>query len=457
MTSAGSAPGFEPRVTPERYLTEDVAPIGGVIKEREEDFLVEEIPLYEACGEGEHLYLFVEKRGLSTLHAVRLLAAHFQVRPDAIGYAGLKDKRAITRQAFSVHVPGRRESDFPMLRHERLGVLWAAMHTNKLRVGHLRGNRFSIRIRRVDPTGAVRAGQALERMARLGVPNRFGEQRFGNSQRNHQVGRALILGDHAEVVRLILGPDEAHPTVLAEPRRLFAAGEYARALEATPRTARTERQMLGTLMRGGRPRDAVGRMDPVEKGYFLSAFQSAVFNAVLDDRLRRGAMGTVEAGDVAFKHVNGATFEVTDEVAANPETQERARVMEISATGPMWGASMRRASLAVGEVELAALQSAGLSVADLEAHAARVKRAMEGARRPFRVAVTDPQVEGGVDAHGPYVRCAFDLPRGAFATSVMQEIMKPERAGAPDLCAPDPEPHDAETPEGRPHDLEDDS
>src|SRR3954469_15654714 len=124
---------FDPHVTPALYLTADLPPLGGWIKERPEDFLVDEQPAYQPCGEGEHLYLFVEKRGLSTLRAARILAQHFVVHERAVGHAGLKDKRAVTRQVFSVHIPGKRLENFPELRHERMGVLWADYHTNKLR------------------------------------------------------------------------------------------------------------------------------------------------------------------------------------------------------------------------------------------------------------------------------------------------------------------------------------
>ena len=95
-------------VSPSRYQTHDVAGIGGVIKQRPEDFLVEELPLYQPSGAGEHIYLFVQKRGMSTLELVNLLATHFGVTKREIGYAGLKDKQAITRQVFSIHAPGKR-------------------------------------------------------------------------------------------------------------------------------------------------------------------------------------------------------------------------------------------------------------------------------------------------------------------------------------------------------------
>src|SRR4051812_16214570 len=122
---------FDPRVAPSRYITADLPPLGGWIKERPEDFLVDELPAYEPSGAGEHIYLLIEKRGLSTLRAARILAQHFGVHERAVGYAGLKDKQALTRQVFSVHVAGKKLEEFPSLQHERMGVLWADYHGNK--------------------------------------------------------------------------------------------------------------------------------------------------------------------------------------------------------------------------------------------------------------------------------------------------------------------------------------
>ncbi len=151
------APEIDTFVEPAAYMTADIPGVGGVLRERPEDFFVEELPLYEPCGSGEHIYLFVEKRNMSTVHMIRLLARHFGVNEDVVGYAGLKDKRAVTRQLISVQVPGKKPSDFPPFVHERVTVHWMDLHTNKLRQGHLAGNRFVVWIRGVEPTKAVHA------------------------------------------------------------------------------------------------------------------------------------------------------------------------------------------------------------------------------------------------------------------------------------------------------------
>jgi tRNA pseudouridine13 synthase len=152
----------------ERYLTEDLPGIGGVIKERVEDFLVEELPLYAPSGEGEHTFFEIRKVGISTFQAVRTIAQALGVPPNAIGYAGLKDAQAITCQVLSVHnVPPEAVTalDLPKLR-----VMWAERHRNKLKVGHLRGNRFTIRVREVDETVLPACQSVLDVLAqRVGL------------------------------------------------------------------------------------------------------------------------------------------------------------------------------------------------------------------------------------------------------------------------------------------------
>ena len=418
-------PDSNPHVIPARYLTADLPPLGGRIKQRPEDFLVDEQPLYQPCGSGEHIYILVEKRGLSTLRAARILAAHFGVHVSAVGHAGLKDKLAITRQVFSIHAPGKTADDFPMLLHDRLHILWADVHTNKLRAGHLAGNRFSIKIRAVEPGRARQAAQAMDLLARSGVPNRIGEQRFGYTLRNHLVGRAMILGDDAGVLDALLAPAGDMPDGQREARDLYARGRYEAALNTFFHESRTERRVLGVLMRGGSPSKAVRAIERTEEEFFLAAFQSAAFNAVLDRRLVDGTLGTLAEGDLAFKHDNRAVFAV-DGATMGPTLDTRLARFEISPSGPMWGPGMIRAAGPVDAAEVAALEALGVRVEDLASFDERRPKRFVGTRRPLRVPITDPDVEGGVDEFGSYVRVAFDLPRGAFATTVLREIMKPE-------------------------------
>jgi tRNA pseudouridine13 synthase len=158
-----------------------------------EDFVVEEMPGFEPSGQGEHLLLSIEKRGLDTAEVARRLAQWADVRDVAIGYAGLKDRYAVTRQRFTVHLPGRDAPDTASLCSDRLRVLAASRHARKLPRGALAGNRFELVLR--DVAGDRDAiARRLEAIARHGVPNYFGEQRFGRSGDNVEQALAMFAG-----------------------------------------------------------------------------------------------------------------------------------------------------------------------------------------------------------------------------------------------------------------------
>lgn len=420
-----------PHVAPTRFVTAEVPGVGGHLRERPEDFLVEEIPAYQPAGEGEHIYMFVEKRRLSTMELIAILSRHFRVPREAVGIAGLKDKHAITRQVVSIHTPGKTPEDFPMLDHPRVGVLWVDLHTNKLKRGHLKGNRFSIRIRGVDPTAVRHALRTMHLLEQRGAPDRVGEQRFGYRLNNHLVGRAIVLGAWDEAVREILRPIEvgSQGERQLEARRAWEAGDIAQALDLMPPSLSAERAVLASLNKGHSPERAARSVGRREIEFYLSALQSAAFNMVLDRRLDDASLGTLIEGDVAFKHDNGAVFTVDRAVLDDPATSQRLSSFAISPSGPMWGPGMKRAEGAVDQIERSALAELGLTPQALDEFQAREKGKgrwrLEGSRRPLRVPVGAPEIEGGVDEHGPFVRCAFDLPRGAFATVVMREVMKP--------------------------------
>lgn len=408
-------------------LTHDLPGIGGRLRDRPEDFLVEEIPLYEPSGQGEHIYIFIEKRNITTFEAIDVVARHFGVPRAAVGYAGLKDRVAITRQVLSVHVPGRTIEDFPMFAHERISILWADYHDNKLRRGHLRGNRFSIRVRGVPPMAVRDAKRIVDRLSVLGVPNRIGEQRFGSAGLNHLIARAIVLGDDEQALAMLLGPvPQGYPPVNPEAREAFARGDFAGAMNLYPRVCHAELRALKALSRGASARSAIRTIDRREISFFMSALQSHAFNRVLDRRLADGSLGVLRPGDIAMKHDNRAMFAVDEATAADPATRQRLEALEISPTGPMWGPTMMRASGPTDAADADALAELGLSPETLASFAESHPGLIEGERRALRVPLGSPELEGGVDDLGPFVRIAFDLPRGAFATAVMREIMKPD-------------------------------
>jgi tRNA pseudouridine13 synthase len=169
------------------HSTSELPGISGAIGEQPEDFRVQEIPAYLPSGDGEHWYVELEKRSLSTPDLVRRIAEAAGVDSRDIGYAGLKDKHAITTQWLSL--PGRAQAPDTWSLPEAIRLLRVSRHANKLRTGHLNGNRFRITLSGVEPDALPRAQAIAERLRAQGMPNYFGAQRFGRGGEN--VERAL--------------------------------------------------------------------------------------------------------------------------------------------------------------------------------------------------------------------------------------------------------------------------
>ncbi|MBA2538514.1 MAG: tRNA pseudouridine(13) synthase TruD [Deltaproteobacteria bacterium] len=177
------------------YLTADLPGIGGTLKSRDEDFVVEEIPAYPPSGTGDHVFVRYEKRGLTTPQAVTVIARALGVRDRDIGVAGMKDRQAVTTQWISLPPPVTPEVALALVL-DQVRVLEAVRHNHKLRTGHLRGNRFRLVVRSVTGEAAGTAAAILSRLVEPpGAPNWYGEQRFGRDGDNAQKGRALVLGE----------------------------------------------------------------------------------------------------------------------------------------------------------------------------------------------------------------------------------------------------------------------
>lgn len=164
-----------------------------ILRASPEDFVVDEIPLYPALGEGEHTFVRVEKRGRTTEEIARALARAAGISPREIGYAGRKDRDAVTRQWLSVpSLDPARALDLVL---DGARVLEALRHRHRLRVGDLRGNRFEIVVREVDAAAAAHAEARLAELVAHGMSNRFGAQRFGRDGTNADAGRAILTGE----------------------------------------------------------------------------------------------------------------------------------------------------------------------------------------------------------------------------------------------------------------------
>lgn len=172
-------------------------PLAARLRASPEDFQVEEILGYDADGVGEHVLLWVEKRGANTDWVARELAKFAGAPQVAVGYAGMKDRHAVTRQTFSVQLAGKPDPDWSTFPHAEVKVLAATRHSRKLKRGALRGNRFVLVLREVEGDRAA-AEQVLQQIAVRGVPNYYGEQRFGREGGNVEQARAMFGGRRVE-------------------------------------------------------------------------------------------------------------------------------------------------------------------------------------------------------------------------------------------------------------------
>lgn len=403
------------------YVTPDLPGIGGVLREQPEDFIVEELQKTPPSGAGEHLMLLLQKRELTTLELARRVGKAFRVSPRSVGYAGLKDKQAVTRQHVTVHVPGVETAALAqgverLSEQDRIDVIWAEPHRAKLRKGHHAGNAFVLTIRQVSPTAVLTAKRVLDHLARVGVPNYIGEQRFGFRRNSHVLGELLLRGaDDALIQEMLLRVDARDRPPLPEARALAADKRYEEALALWPRSLRSDRQALDLLRQGATANDVVAALDRTQTQMFTSAWQSAVFNAVLDRRIREQTLHRLLPGDLAWKHDSRAVFAV-DETQAITDNASGGRVatLDVSPSGPLWGPAMLLPAEAPLAMEREALGETGLNESDLQKfEGAGGKRGLnlQGQRRPLRVILQDHAVSAGSDERGPFVRLSFTLER----------------------------------------------
>lgn len=170
------------------------SPIEFLFTQTPRDFVVQEMPLYEASGEGEHLMICMRKKGLSTNELLKILSSTLGIASKEIGYAGLKDKNALTTQYLTI--PKRFEAPLlqakESLEQKNIKLLSLSSHANKLRIGHLKGNKFFIRLKKVQKNDMSKITQVLEKIKAFGMPNYFGFQRFGKFGDNYLEGKAIV-------------------------------------------------------------------------------------------------------------------------------------------------------------------------------------------------------------------------------------------------------------------------
>ena len=349
-----------------------------------EDFIVEELPLYEPSKTGTHTYFAIRKRNLSTLEAINRIARELQVSTRDFGYAGLKDKHAVTTQVLSVD--GVAPERVLEIEQPDIEVLWAERHAHKLRVGHLRGNRFELTLHDIPHDALPLVKTVMARLVAEGVPNRFGAQRFGKKNDSHLIGKALLKAEWETVLNYMLTADALQVDDVARRiQRELARKSVERVITSIPHRLRK---------------------------LYLSAYQAHLFNSILEKRIPH--LGKLIEGYIAVKHSNGAPF-----LVPNPKIEQlRADTFEISPSGPIFGYKMRMPTGDVLTLETSLLTDEGVR---FEQFRKVVGIRLPGTRRPLRMPIQLHEVSAADNNLG--IRLGFTLPAGGYATVVVEELL----------------------------------
>lgn len=352
----------------DRFYSLGHASIDFHFKQSPRDFVVEELPLYDFSGEGEHLVLFVRKKNMSTLELVSIIAKYLGIKNKEIGYAGLKDKHAMTKQYISIHK--KYEEAMDNFSHDGVKIVSKTYHNNKIKIGHLKGNRFYINLKKVNPTSALKIDEALKNISEQGIPNFFGYQRFGNDGDNHIEGEKIAKGEKKErnpkIKKLLINAYQSHLFNLWLSRRLE----------------------INTLIKNFKPSELESLLNMPLSEIEKMKSQKHPFKLI--------------SGDIMEHYPYGRLFDFN----GDEDDLKRFLDRDISVTGLLCGTKVKTSSDAAGIIE---------KEFDDEINA-------DGARRYAWVYPTD--VEGRFKPIEAHYEMNFTLPKGSYATVLIEEIAK---------------------------------
>jgi tRNA pseudouridine13 synthase len=331
----------------------------GLLRVKQSDFKVFEMLPFLPCGEGEHLFIHIRKTGANTVFVARELAKYFKVKEQLVSYAGLKDRFAVTEQWFGVHVPGKQEYDLTDLIIEGVEVLSYKRHNKKLRTGALTGNRFELILR--DVTELKGLYERWQKIIEQGVPNYFGEQRFGIDGGNIEHALALFSGTKVK--------------------------------------------------------------DKKKRSIYLSAARSCIFNDIINERIKKNTFSTVQAGDVLMLSGTQSVF-LLEEIDETIKQRFIEKDVDITAAMWGAGELMTSKEPQIFEQQIADNHvnfSQGLPRFGLKQERRRIRLVIDDA--DIEVLANENLDENlGNDAL-PVIKICFSLASGSYATTVLRELI----------------------------------
>ncbi|MBF4468327.1 MAG: tRNA pseudouridine(13) synthase TruD [Methanobrevibacter arboriphilus] len=460
----------------ETYVTKEKG-IGGTIRNRYEDFYVEEIPIENLLptGEGPNVWIWIEKLGRTTLDVLMDISRDLHISRKRMGFAGMKDKKAITKQWICISNMDSEEQfeEVKALNGEIYNTkfLKIVRGQKKLRMGQLEGNKFKILIKDINTDyssyqeAANIANNIFKKLEVSGVPNYFGWQRFGKPRTNtHLVGKALVANDLAEAVRLYIGnPYEEEPEEVKLARKAYDDGDVEKSLDLMPTGMRYERIMLKELLkeknklkksstRINSSNNCINSYNNInsnnesinsnsidfslndsdfnylnDKSYkkaifalpkplqrmFVHAYQSYLFNEAVTKRVAMGINKYIE-GDIIIDNEEHLIHNESPE-----KLQEMIFKFEADPTSPLYGTKVPFAEGKVGEMEKNILIEENLKKVDFECPKTP-KLGSHGLRRKIRFKIWDASAKATEDG----VLTEFSIDKGSYATAVLREIMK---------------------------------
>ena len=421
---------MEPDIGIAGYLTSTPG-VGGVLKAVPEDFVVEERstpPPPDPAG--DYTIATIRTRGWETNRLVRQLSRSLRISRRRIGFAGTKDKRAVSVRRFSFS--GLAPESLEALHLRDMQVTEAYRSSQPLEIGDLWGNSFRILVRDLD-VPSDRAEAIVDETSRQltsfgGFPNFFGVQRFGSVRPiTHEVGRELVRGDFRAAVNTYVahpidGEDAESFRVRTE---LEDSGDVKRALRSYPRSYSFEKALLNHL--SAHPDDVVGALGALPPNLlmlFVHAYQSYLFNRILSDRLRRGLpFHEPVVGDIVLAVDAHGLPDRDRRIEVEPHNLER--VSQRCRAGKAWvsailfGSEVPLASGVMGEIERSVVHAEGLSGRDFIIPE-MPRMSSKGTRREILAPMHE--LSTAIDADGLHVSVA--LTRGAYATCLVREFTK---------------------------------
>jgi len=348
------------------------SPIDVVFNKSSRDFVVDEVPLYPFSGEGEHLVLKVRKKDMTTWDLLQKLSEITGVKVREFGYAGLKDKDGLTTQYISIHK--KYESLFDNIEDENFKITEKTYHSNKIKIGHLKGNNFFIRLKKVTPVQAQKIDNVLEIINSEGMPNYFGYQRFGRDRDNYTIGREILLGKR---------------NIRSRKKRDFFVSAYQSHIFNLWLSKRVEMSKL---------------FNSFELGELSELFIYS--KELLKEVKSQKRFLKLLPGDILHHYPHGKAFECLDV----KEEAKRFAAKEVTLTGFLPGHKTKRATNEAGEIEKEFISECEEFI-----------EKMNGSRR---FAWIFPEVlEKRYKKEEAWFEFSFFLPKGSYATVLLEELL----------------------------------